>query len=94
LDKKNAIIEIRAGAGGDEAALFAADILRMYSRFAEKENYKMIVLNISRSDSGGIKEVVVEVNGQNVYGKMKYESGVHRVQRIPTTEKSGIILQQ
>jgi peptide chain release factor 1 len=91
LDKKNAIVEIRAGAGGDEAALFAADILRMYSRFAEKENYKMIILNISRSDSGGIKEAVAEMNGQNVYGKMKYESGVHRVQRIPTTEKSGRI---
>lgn len=91
LDKKNAIIEIRAGAGGDEAALFAADILRMYSRFAEKENYKMIILNISRSDSGGVKEAVAEMNGQNVYGKMKYESGVHRVQRIPTTEKSGRI---
>ncbi len=91
LDKKNAIIEIRAGAGGDEAALFAADILRMYIRFAEKENYKMIVLNISRSDSGGIKEAIAEMNGQNVYGKIKYESGVHRVQRIPTTEKSGRI---
>ena len=91
LDKKTAIIEIRAGAGGDEAALFAADILRMYSRFAEKENYKMIILNISRSDSGGVKEAVAEMNGQNVYGKMKYESGVHRVQRIPTTEKSGRI---
>ena len=91
LDKKNAIIEIRAGAGGDEAALFAADLLRMYSRLAEKENYKMIILNISRSDSGGTKEVIAEMNGQNVYGKMKYESGVHRVQRIPTTEKSGRI---
>ena len=91
LDKKNAIIEIRAGAGGDEAALFAADILRMYSRFAEKENYKMIILNISQADSGGVKEAVAEINGQNVYGKIKYESGVHRVQRIPTTEKSGRI---
>ena len=91
LNKKNAIIEIRAGAGGDEAALFAANLLRMYSRFAEKENYKMIILNISRADSGGVKEVVAEMNGQNVYGKMKQESGVHRVQRIPTTEKSGRI---
>jgi len=91
LDKKSAIIEIRAGAGGDEAAIFAADLLRMYSRFAEKENYKMIILNISRTDSGGIKEVIAEMNGQNVYRKMKQESGVHRVQRIPITEKSGRI---
>jgi peptide chain release factor 1 len=91
MDKKNAIIEIRAGAGGGEAALFVADLLRMYSRFAEKENYKMVILNISRSDSGGIKEVAAEMNGQNVYGKIKQESGVHRVQRIPTTEKSGRI---
>jgi peptide chain release factor 1 len=90
-DKKNVIVEIRAGAGGDESALFAADLLRMYSRFAEKNNWKLSLLSSNRTPIGGFKEVVFGVEGGGVFGKMKYESGVHRVQRIPETEKSGRI---
>jgi peptide chain release factor 1 len=90
-DGKNIIVEIRGGAGGDESSLFAASLFKMYCRFAEKNNWKVLVLNSSRTELGGFKEVVFEINGDGVYGKMKYESGVHRVQRIPETEKQGRI---
>jgi peptide chain release factor 1 len=90
-DSKNVIVEIRAGAGGDESALFAADLFRMYLRFSEKNGWKTSLLNSSTIGIGGFKEVTFEINGNNVYSKMKYESGVHRVQRIPETEKSGRI---
>lgn len=88
-DAKNAIVEIRAGAGGDESALFAADLFRMYSRFAEKNRWQVIVMNSNYIGIGGFKEVIFELRGEGIYGKMKYESGVHRVQRIPETEKNG-----
>jgi len=88
-DDKNVIIEIRAGAGGDESALFSAELFRMYSRFAEKNNWQVSLLNSSVTGVGGYKEVTFEINGFGVYGKMKFESGVHRVQRIPETEKNG-----
>ena len=88
-DSKNAILEIRAGAGGDEAAIFAGDLFRMYQRFAEKEGWKMQVLDITEGTSGGYKEIVTMVNGDDVYGRLKYESGVHRVQRVPSTETQG-----
>ncbi len=88
-DKKDAIIEIRAGAGGDESALFAADLFRMYSRYAESKKWKVSLLSSSRIGIGGFKEVIFEIKGKNVYGTMKFESGVHRVQRVPETEKSG-----
>lgn len=90
-DSKNVIVEIRAGAGGDESSLFAGTIFRMYSRYAEKNNWVVSVMNSNRTELGGFKEIVFEVNGRGVYSKMKYESGVHRVQRIPETEKSGRI---
>jgi peptide chain release factor 1 len=90
-DSKNVIVEIRAGAGGDESALFAASLFRMYSHYSEKNKWHVAVLNSNRIGIGGFKEVIFEINGNNVYGKMKYESGVHRVQRIPETEKSGRI---
>ncbi len=88
-DDKNVIVEIRAGAGGDEAGLFAGDLFRMYGRFAEKQNWKVIILNSNVNSVGGFKEVIFEIKGESVFGKMKYESGVHRVQRIPETEKQG-----
>ena len=88
-DKRNAIIEIRGGAGGDESALFAASLFRMYSRFAEKNHWNIALLNSNQNGIGGFKEVIFETNGNGAYGKMKYESGVHRVQRIPETEKNG-----
>ncbi|HRY82233.1 MAG TPA: peptide chain release factor 1 [Candidatus Moranbacteria bacterium] len=88
-DEKNVIVEIRAGAGGDESALFAGVLFRMYSRYAEKNRWQTVFLNSNVIGIGGYKEVVFEINGSNVYGKMKYESGVHRVQRIPETEKNG-----
>ncbi len=88
-DRKDIILEIRAGAGGDEAALFAADLFRMYSRFAEKNNWKINILNSNQIGIGGFKEIIAQIKGENVFGAMKYESGVHRVQRIPETEKSG-----
>lgn len=90
-DSKNVIVEIRAGAGGDESALFAADLFRMYSHYAERNGWKTSLLNSSTIGIGGFKEVTFEINGGNVFSKMKYESGVHRVQRIPETEKSGRI---
>jgi len=91
IDKKNAIIEIRAGTGGEEAALFAADLFRMYSQYSEQNNLTTEILNRSLSDTGGIKEIVVKITGKNAYGILKYESGVHRVQRVPVTESSGRI---
>ncbi len=91
LDTKNAILEIRAGTGGNEAALFAADLFRMYQRYSEKRSWKMEVLTLSDIGIGGIKEVIVSVAGKDVFSKLKYESGVHRVQRIPTTESGGRI---
>jgi peptide chain release factor 1 len=90
-DSKDVIVEIRAGAGGDESALFAADLFRMYSHYAEKNGWKTALLNTSTIGIGGFKEVTFEINGHDVFSKMKYESGVHRVQRIPETEKSGRI---
>ena len=88
-DEKNVIVEIRAGAGGDEAGLFAAELFRMYSRFAEKHNWKISLFNSHHNEMGGFKEVVFGISGENVFAKMKYESGVHRVQRVPETEKMG-----
>ena len=88
-DEKNVIVEIRAGAGGDESALFAGDLFQMYLRLAEKNHWQTILLNSNVIGIGGYKEVIFEINGAGVFGKMKYESGVHRVQRIPETEKSG-----
>ena len=88
---KNVIIEIRAGAGGDEAALFAANLYRMYTRFAEKQDWRTKLLNANRSSLKGFKEVIFQINGENAYDKLKQEAGVHRVQRIPETEKSGRI---
>lgn len=91
LDEKNVLLEIRAGAGGDEAGLFAAQLFRMYQKFAESRGWKTHVVGSSRTGIGGFKEIVFEVSGEGVYGKLKYESGVHRVQRVPETEKSGRI---
>jgi peptide chain release factor 1 len=91
LDGKDTIVEIRAGTGGDEASLFAADLYRMYSRYAEKQNWKIEVMDQSPTEVGGFKEIVFSVGGKNVYGTLKYESGVHRVQRVPTTESGGRI---
>lgn len=88
-DKKNVIVEIRAGAGGDESALFSTELFRMYSKYAENNGWKTVLLNSNTTGIGGYKEVVFEINGNGVYGKMKYESGVHRVQRVPETEKNG-----
>ena len=90
-DGKNAILEIRGGTGGDEAALFAGDLYRMYQRYAERKGWKIEVMSISEGTSGGFKEVVVLVEGKDVFSKMKYESGVHRVQRVPATETQGRI---
>jgi len=88
-DDKNIIMEIRAGAGGDESALFSAELFRMYSKYAEKNGWHTAVLNSNQIGIGGFKEVIFEINGRGAYGKMKYESGVHRVQRVPETEKNG-----
>jgi peptide chain release factor 1 len=90
-DAKNVVLEIRAGTGGDEAALFASDLFRMYSRYAERQGWRIDVLNLSDSGAGGIKEVIALIEGQRVYSRLKYESGVHRVQRVPATEASGRI---
>jgi peptide chain release factor 1 len=90
-DEKNVILEIRAGTGGDEAALFAADLFRMYTRYAETQRWKLEVMSSSDSGAGGIKEVIASIEGRGVYSKLKYESGVHRVQRVPATEASGRI---
>ncbi len=90
-DEKNAIFEIRAGTGGDEAALFAADLFRMYSRYAESHSWKIDTLSVSETDGGGFKEIIVSISGQDVFSRLKYEKGVHRVQRVPTTESQGRI---
>ncbi len=90
-DSKNTILEIRAGTGGEEAALFAADLYRMYSRYAERMGWKTEVLSSNPTGIGGFKEIIFLVEGEEVYGKLKYESGVHRVQRVPVTEASGRI---
>ena len=90
-DDKNVIVEIRAGAGGDEAALFAAELYRMYVHFADENRWKVDMINASESGIGGMKEVVFSINGQGAYSKLKYESGVHRVQRVPETESGGRI---
>ena len=89
FDEKNAILEIRAGTGGDEASLFAGNLLRMYLKYCEKKGWKTAVLSESEGTVGGYKEVQVEVSGEDVYGTLKFESGVHRVQRVPDTESSG-----
>ena len=88
-DSKNVILEIRAGTGGDEAAIFAGDLFRMYQRFAEAQNWKMTVLDLTEGSAGGYKEIVSSISGEDVYAFMKFESGVHRVQRVPTTETQG-----
>jgi peptide chain release factor 1 len=90
-DDKNILLEIRGGTGGDEAALFAGDLYRMYTRYAERHRWKMDVLTMSPGASGGVKEAIVSFEGQEVYSKLKYESGVHRVQRVPATETQGRI---
>lgn len=91
MDDKNAILEIRAGTGGDEAALFAADLFRMYSRYAEEKRWSVEILSVSGQEGGGYKEIVAVVRGAGVYGKLRYEGGVHRVQRVPVTEAQGRI---
>ena len=91
MDDHNAILEIRAGTGGDEAALFAGDLFRMYERYAAKQGWKTEILSISEGSKGGFKEIVAEVRGRGVFAKLKFESGVHRVQRVPDTEASGRI---
>ena len=88
-DRKNVIVEIRAGAGGDESALFAAELFRLYARFAERHNWRTKLLSENRIGLGGYKEVIFEITGENVYSRTKFESGVHRVQRVPETEKKG-----
>jgi peptide chain release factor 1 len=90
-DNRNVVLEIRAGTGGDEAALFASDLFRMYSRYAERRGWKVEVLSVSETGVGGVKEVIATVEGKAVYGRFKHESGVHRVQRVPVTEASGRI---
>lgn len=90
-DSKNVILEIRGGTGGDEAAIFAGDIFRMYQRFCEKMGWKMSLVDYTEGTSGGYKEIITEVEGEDVYGKLKFESGVHRVQRVPATETQGRI---
>ena len=91
MDDHDAILEIRAGTGGDEAALFAGDLFRMYERYAAKQGWTTEVLSLSEGGKGGLKEVIAEVHGRGVFAKMKFESGVHRVQRVPDTEASGRI---
>ena len=91
LDDKNTIMEIRAGTGGDEAALFAADLYRMYARYAEANRWKLEVMSTSETGLGGFKEIIFSITGDQVFGKLRYESGVHRVQRVPSTEASGRI---
>ncbi len=88
-DGKNAVVEIRAGAGGDEASIFAGDLYRMYSKFCSDKGWSTSVVNISEGTSGGFKEIIFEVNGEDVYGTLKFEAGVHRVQRVPQTETQG-----
>src|SRR6185437_7227628 len=91
MDDRNAIVEVRAGTGGDEASLFAGDLFRMYERYAAKQGWKVEIMSISEGTKGGFKEIVAEIGGRGVFAKMKFESGVHRVQRVPDTEASGRI---
>ena len=88
-DSKNAVVEIRAGSGGDEASIFAGDLFRMYCKFLDSKNWKYDLMDVSEGTSGGFKEIVFSVTGESVYGELKYESGVHRVQRVPQTETQG-----
>ena len=88
-DSKNAIIEIRAGTGGLEASLFASDLFKMYEKVSQKKNWNLEIISISKSDAGGLKEVIASIKGKNIYSILKYESGVHRVQRVPDTETQG-----
>ena len=88
-DSKNVVVEIRAGTGGDEASIFAGDLYRMYTKFAQDRKWKISVVDTSEGNDGGFKEVIFEISGQDVYGVLKYESGVHRVQRVPQTETQG-----
>ncbi|HEY0769283.1 MAG TPA: peptide chain release factor 1, partial [Sphingobacteriaceae bacterium] len=88
-DEKNAMLEIRGGTGGDEAAIFAGDLYRMYTRVCEKKGWKVEVIDVTEGTAGGYKEVILKVSGEDVYGQLKYESGVHRVQRVPDTETQG-----
>src|SRR6185369_5447699 len=90
-DEKNVIVEIRAGTGGDEATLFAAEIMRMYTRYAERQGWRVQALDVSESGIGGVKEAILLIEGDRVFSKLKHESGVHRVQRVPQTEASGRI---
>ncbi|MBN9246798.1 MAG: PCRF domain-containing protein, partial [Hyphomicrobium sp.] len=90
-DEKSAILEVRAGTGGDEAALFAADLFRMYTRYADLKGWKTEVISASENDLGGYKEIIASITGQGVFARLKFESGVHRVQRVPATEASGRI---
>jgi peptide chain release factor 1 len=90
-DNRNVYVEIRAGAGGDEAAIFVGDLFRMYTRFAEVQGWQTEVINLSSSEQGGFKEIIVKISGNNVYSRLKFESGAHRVQRVPTTESQGRI---
>jgi peptide chain release factor 1 len=90
-DEKNVLLEIRAGTGGEEAALFASEMFRMYSRFAERQGWKVDLISVTRAGQGGIKEAIAMIEGERVYSKLRYESGVHRVQRVPATEASGRI---
>jgi len=88
-DPKNIVMELRAGTGGDEASIFAGDLFRMYSKYAEKNGWKVNLVDFNEGTAGGFKEIIFEINGENVYGTMKFESGVHRVQRVPQTETQG-----
>ena len=93
-DKKNAIIEIRAGTGGLEASLFASDLFKMYEKISNKKKWSLELISISKSDAGGLKEVIASIKGNNIYSTLKYESGVHRVQRVPDTETQGRFILQ
>ena len=88
-DSKNVVVEIRAGTGGDEASIFAGDLYRMYTKFSESRNWSVNLVDLNEGTSGGYKEIIFEVNGEDVYGNLKFEAGVHRVQRVPQTETQG-----
>ena len=88
-DSKNVVVEIRAGTGGDEASIFAGDLYRMYTKFSESKKWSVNLVDVSEGTSGGYKEIIFEVNGEDVYGNLKFEAGVHRVQRVPQTETQG-----
>jgi peptide chain release factor 1 len=90
-DDRDVILEVRAGTGGDEAALFAGDLYRMYARYAERRRWKFDLISVSEGPGGGVKEAIAEIAGHGAYSRLKFESGVHRVQRVPTTESSGRI---